>query len=358
MKRLQILFPILLAAVLAGCTGALPDEYVSVAPHAEQPAVTEDDNALTAENYLSLKNAILSFVQNGVEDGMIRISDYTGDVEEDLASATYEVSKNDPLGAYAVDYMTHECALIVSYYEVHIHITFRRSLEQIQAIRKVAGMTVLPQELYGAMDGYEGEVTMRVSYYSEEDIPGLVEAYYNQNPSKCMELPKVTVNVYPDSGYVRIVEVLFDYDHTPEELASKAEAVATSVRAAKEYVRYRQTETEKLTLLYTYLTERFRYAPDTTATPVFSFLCEGTLTSEGCAKSLQILCNQIGLECYAVSGLLDGKKYDWNILCVDGVYCHADLLRSMSTGSDSLTLYKDNAMTGYSWDTSLYPACN
>jgi len=358
MKRIRILAAVLALALLCGCSGVLSSEYVSVKPHSEQHTVDTNDGALTAENYLSLKNDILSFVENGVEDGVIRIYDYSGSVEDDLAAATYDVSKSDPLGAYAVDYMTHECALIVSYYEAHIHITFRRSVAQIRAIQRVTGTAELCGQIYSAMDSYAAETTMRMSYYNDPDVPGLAEAYYDQNPSTCMEMPEVTVGVYPDSGYVRIIEVQFTYEDTPERLSEKKDAVATSVRAAKEYVRYRQTDAEKLQLLYTYLSERFRYRSADTSTPVYSFLCEGVTTSEGCAKSLQIICDSIGLECYTVSGQRDSEPYYWNIVGLDGAYYHADLARSLTDGGEKLALRKDSDMTEYFWNSSLYPACS
>ena len=54
------------------------------------------------------------FVRGGVEHGVIRVQQYTGTLEDDLAAAAYSVAREDPAGAYAVDYMTHECTLIVS----------------------------------------------------------------------------------------------------------------------------------------------------------------------------------------------------------------------------------------------------
>ena len=358
MKKLCFLAGALcLAAILAGCSHFLVQEYQVVTPHTEQGAVEENDDALTAQNYVSLRNAILSFVEDGVEDGVIRIYDYSGDVEEDLAAAAYDVAKNDPLGAYAVDYMTHDCTLIVSYYEIHIRITFRRTLEQIQAVRRASSMSELTQMLENALDAYDSELTVRVPYYSDLDAEELVFAHYWDNPATAMELPEVSVSVYPESGYVRIVEIRLDYDQDAEELVRKQEAVATNVRAAREYVRYRQTETEKLQLLYTYLMERFSYDFGETTTPVYSFLCGGIAGSDGCARSMQIICDQIGLECYTVQGQRDGEDHTWNIVCVDGVYCHTDLYRSLSEQSESLTLWKEESMTGYDWDLDAYPRC-
>lgn len=358
MKKMQAIAAALCVAVLlSGCSHFLVQEYKAVTPHTEQGTVEENEDALTAQNYVSLRNAILSFVEDSVADGVIRVYDYSGDVEEDLATAAYDVAKNDPLGAYAVDYMTHECTLIVSYYEIHIHITFRRTPEQIQAVQRASSMMELSQMLEDSLERYESELVVRVPYYSEQDIATEVEEYYWSNPATAMELPKVTVSVYPESGYVRIIEIQMEYDQSAEELLREQEAVATSVRAAREYVRYRDTETEKLQLLYTYLLERFRYSFGATTTPVYSFLCEGVAGSAGVARSLRIICDQIGMECYTVQGQKDGSPYCWNIVCVDGVYCHTDLLHSLANQSESLTLLKDGSMAGYEWDTTIYPPC-
>lgn len=357
MKKRHLCSALALVVLLTGCASLLVSEYKTVTPHTEQSSVEKDDNALTAENYLSLKNAILSFVEDGVKDGVIRIYDYAGDVEEDLDTATYEVSRLDPLGSYAVDYMTHDCALIVSYYEVHIDITYRRTAEQIRDIQRASGTTELTELLERALTAYDGALTVRMSYYNNQDVPEMVRQYYDAHPFTAMQMPAVTLNIYPESGYVRILEILLSYDQPSEDLKEKEEAVATSVRAAKEYVRYRSTETGKLQLLYTYLLERFGYVSGTTSTPVYSFLCEGIADSEGCAKSLQSICDQIGIECYTVNGNKGGEPYYWNIVCVDGVYCHTDMLRSLLHLSETLTLYTDSAMTEYFWDAELYPVC-
>ncbi len=347
----------LLCLLLSGCSRFVVQEYETVSPHAEQHVAAVDEDALTAQNYLSLKNAILSFVENGVENGVIRTRDYSGEVEEDLAAAAYEVSKLDPLGSYAVDYMTHDCARFVSYYEIHISITFRRNVEQIRAIRRVSSNAALPELIDQAMAAYEPALTVRLSYYDGQDVEALVRDYYAFNPGKAMELPDVTVNVYPESGYVRIVEVLFAYSESAESLLQKQEAVASNVRAAGEYVRYRSTGAGKLGLLYTYLQERFRYTPGLSATPVYSFLCEGVAGDEGCAKSLQLICEQIGLECYTVSGNRSGEPYCWNVVNVDGGYRHIDLFRALAEEESSLPFYADGELDDYYWDREAYPEC-
>lgn len=348
---------ILLALSLSGCARMVAREYRTVTPHTGQHETVEDGNAPVAQNYLSLKNAILSFVENGVERGVIRTRDYTGDVEEDLANAAYEVSKLDPLGAYAVDYMTHDCVQIVSYYEIHINITFRRTVEQIASIRRVASNSVLPEILGQTLAACEPELTLRLGYYDGQDFEAMVRDYYDQNPAKAMELPALTVSLYPESGNVRIAELQFAYSEEPERLLEKQDAVATSVRTAGEYVRYRNTEEGKLQLLYTYLQERFNYTPGATAAPVYAFLCDGVANDEGCARSLQLICDQIGLECHTVRGNRSGQPYVWNIVRVDGRCAHVDLLRALLEKASPLPLYADEELTDYYWDAGVFPEC-
>ena len=125
MKRLLFLI-LALCTVLSGCSRLVPSEYVRVSKHDAGGTVQENADVLSANDFQSLKAAILSFVKSGIEHGVIRVQSYEGgDVEEDLTAAAYQVSREDPYGAYAVDYITHSCSLIVSYYEIEVDITFR-----------------------------------------------------------------------------------------------------------------------------------------------------------------------------------------------------------------------------------------
>lgn len=357
MKRIyMVLLCVLLVSTLAGC-GALDDEYLAVSPSEQQAVAEENEDILIAENYLSLQNAILYFVENGIADGVIRVHDYSGNLEDELPSAVYEVTKRNPLGAYAVDNMTYDYALIVSYYEIHIKTVFRRSVEQIQAIERVAGSIALDEKLTDAMEAFKPSLVVRIPYYNNQDPKAMIQTYYNEQPAMAVQMPEVTVNIYPDSGNVRILEILMSYDQPIEMLKEKQRTVMADVRTATDYVRYRITENGKLQLLYAYFLERFTYTKGVTSTPVYSFLCEGIIGSEGCAKGLQAICEEIGIECYTVLGSRNGDPYYWNIVCLDEEYCHIDLLEMLTSGTESLELHTDAAMTEYLWDQSRYPAC-
>ena len=132
MKR--ILGCALLLLTLCGCGFLRENTYVAVTPHDEDYGITVDSNVLTVNSYLSLKNALINMVEDGVKEGVIRAEAYGGNLPEDLSQAVEEVSRQTPLGAYAVSSMTYDYSKIVSYYEIHVNTTFRRSLDEIQSV--------------------------------------------------------------------------------------------------------------------------------------------------------------------------------------------------------------------------------
>lgn len=356
MKRLLLALLVAACAVFAGCAQLLPTEYTQMSEHTEQPAAPEELDALTADSKASLKRAIRSLVQNGVEHGVIRVREYAGDVEADLDEVAYQVAREDPLGLYAVDYMTHDCSLIVSFYEIRIDITFRDFATEISEIPYVSNDTAATHLLYEAMDRYDDHLTMYLTYSSKLDYEALADQYFSDNPQRLMARPSLHAAAYPESGSPCIVELTFTYPATAEELREMEQAVSDTVQAASIYVRYRQSDLEKAKLLFSYLTERFTYTEGESDTPIYSLLCQGIATSESMAQVWQLLCDETGLECHTVNGMRAGTPYYWNIVLLDGEYVHLDVLRDvMDTGV--LQPRYDPEMVEYYYDAAAYPAC-
>lgn len=344
----------LLLAMLCGCSG--PDTYLTVKPHAGSKPQSMAENAVMVQNYDGLKKAILGFVENGQSKGNIRAANYVGDVEEDLAKATYEVLKLEPLGAYAVDYLSHDSTMIINHYDINIDITFRRTPQEIAAVESVATQPMLVERLHQAAENYEPRVALRMGGYREQDIEALILDYCRAHPDTIMEKPELRVNLYPDRGSVRIVEVEQTYQHQRKELEEMQVAVRDSVDAAAEYIRYRETDWAKAELLYTYLMERFTYEEAPTTTPVYDALCRGIVSPQGMADAWNLICTRAGLECYTVEGLKNGEPYTWNILGLDGQYRHLDLADCVLNGRGFVVM-TDGQMGSYYWNPTDYPAC-
>lgn len=345
-------------SLLCGCASPLvPNEYSIVSEHSDT-TIEEQSDALSAETYDELTRNILTFVESGTQHGVIHVYNYDGDVTKDISSAVYEVWKNDPIGAYAVEFITTDCNLLLSYYEIRVEITYRADSADLSSIQYVRGTAGARDAIESTLSAAGTRLTLRISAFDEDaDWDDLVESYCVARPETIMETPKVSVSVYPDSGSTRILDLRFQYEHTAVELASMQTAVGTVLNSAVNYVRYRKEVGAKAELLYTYLMERFDYTEAKTGTPAYSLLCEGVADSQIFSQVFQILCDRIGLPCQIVSGYLDGESYYWNIVEIDGNYCHVDLMRGVREGIRELTFYADQDLSGYSWDRTAYPVC-
>ena len=78
-----------LCTVLSGCSRLVPSEYVRVSKHDAGGTVQENADVLSANDFQSLKAAILSFVKSGIEHGVIRVQSYEGGDVDDLELAAY-----------------------------------------------------------------------------------------------------------------------------------------------------------------------------------------------------------------------------------------------------------------------------
>ena len=196
-----------------------------------------------------------------------------------------------------------------------------------------------------------------ISSPGQPDYAALVQDYCGAHLKEQSAQPELTVTSYPADARNRIVELVFDYPASRLELRSMQQDVSESLRAAEIYVRYCTSETEKASLLFTYLAERFPYQEGTSRTPVYSALCQGIADSKSMAQSWQLLCDEAGLTCQTVSGMRGSESYYWNIMQLDGGYCHVDILRDL-LGGGTLRLRYDEDMTGeYYWDQPQTPAC-
>ena len=202
MKRI-ILVPALCGALLlSGCSSLLDRPYVMVEPHVERPAVSGDSSTIQVDTYSELVNAVLFFVSQGVEEGTIQLTDYQGEVEEDLNRACLEVAKDDPLGVYAVDFIKNSYTRVLTTYEATISITYRRTKEQVQSLVNVTSTNAIRKEVAEALAQFRPELVLRVGYFTgdADGVAQLVRGAYYDAPAYAMGMPECTVTLYPDTG--------------------------------------------------------------------------------------------------------------------------------------------------------------
>ena len=135
--------------LLCGCAGFYETEYTVITDHVEtEESSPSADRIYQVSTYAGMKNALMQLVNAGAEHGTLRASKYSGSVSDDISRACLEVSRESPLGSYAVEYMTHSVSRILSYYEADIHINYRLSQEEMERICSVSSLS----EMYLLVD--------------------------------------------------------------------------------------------------------------------------------------------------------------------------------------------------------------
>ena len=210
----------------------------------------------------------------------------------------------------------------------------------------------LKKLIENALVACDPSVVIMVSEYENVDIIQFAQDFTDRNSHQCMEVPQVTATIYPDSGKERIVEVSFTYENSREVLRNMQDTVTPIFSAAKMYVQGSEDAQQKCEQLYSFLMERFDYQIDTSITPTYSLLRHGVGDSKAFAMVYAVMCQNADLECQVVTGTHDGEAYYWNLIRIDGVDYHVDLL-ACSAAEEFKPMVADE-MIGYVWDYSLY----
>lgn len=350
MKKQILALTLVFCLSFTGCAAMLERDYVVVSPYQPVSNSSGTSSALRVESYQELVNAVLYLVTMGEEQGVLNLYNYTQDVETDLTRACLEVIQEDPLGAYSVEYISHDYSLIVSYYEVNLQITYRRSREQVSSITSVTGSGATRRVISRALTSFAPESVLRVSYFTENEeyIQDLVRQAYYDSPVTALGMPETEISIYPNSGTQRIVEIELTYPASSEILRQQSQELTdlAVIYAA---------ENSTAQSLYENLADGLTISPDSGKSSTYDALVKKNADSEGAALAYQLLCDQAGIECYLVQGALHGTPYFWNIVLNEaGEYRHMDLAGGLSgLTDDELTSHGF-----YTWDRKEYPDCS
>lgn len=370
MRRTICLFlaaALLLAA--AGCASMFDREYYVLEDYdapseqTETAESTEDgDAAEPISNYAALRRAIVRLVSEHTESAQLQIQNYDGAISQDISTACWEVKSSTALGAFAVDYISYDLSRIVSYYQAELHITYKRTAWQVEALEPVANLRGLWARLAEALAEGETYLVLEISAAAAltGDTPAetAAEIYY-ADPLVCPVLPVVETGVFPESGVSRILEIELDYGLDSETLALRREELSEGLAdllAEPEPDQEGSSGAETAEALCDALAARCTVAADAGPT-AWDAIVQGTADSEGAAMAVEAAFQAAGLGCLTVSGRLDGEPHFWNIVTVDGDQYHLDIT---TWGSDGRIFLAGDEMllsAGYWWDTSLVPAC-
>jgi hypothetical protein len=354
---------------LSGCASILEGDRVFVTPHTALTAPEQPEGTLEASTYEELVGAIMELVMKHEAGGNINIFSYEGDVQDDVTRACEEIVTLNPIGAYAVTEVGSFVTQIVSYYEVEIDLTYRRSRAQVDAIVNVSTLRYLRAELLDLMNGYreDAAILTTVTSVSPETVAEYVRDCYYENPLRIMMMPVVTVEVYPSEGTERMIELTFGNRYPPSVLRADGLWLVRTAQSIAESVEG-ESDGEILLSLCVRMTELAEY--DEASAGIAQFGAQnftvtaygalnGSAIGEGYAMAYKALCDELGLECDVVLGEVDGRVHAWNIVACDGAYYHVDTAMCDINGIDTAFFKTDADMAEhYVWDRARYKTCD
>lgn len=342
-----------LSVLLTGCAGLLERDYVHVTPHSTAPTAEGDPSLLRAESYQQLVNGLLYFVTLGAETGTIQLYLDAGDAEAQLEAACLEVVQEDPLGAYAVEFIKYHLTPVVSHYEAALDITYRRTRDQVASIVSATGVSAVRSELEAALSAFASERVLRIGYFEgdEDTVRALVRSAYDAVPGAALDLPEATVSLYPQTGRQRIVEIQLTYHLELTELTRRKEQLAQTARTLSQPLQGEDALRSVLQAARAVLSAG-GYLPQGGNT-AYDALRSGGANSEGLSLALALLCQNLSVPAQVVRGSRNGSELFWVLAQTDHGWRHLDLTQ----GAETLLLHTDREMadTGYTWDTAAYP---
>lgn len=339
--------------LLTGCSALLEREYADITPHNTAPTEEGDPSIRRADSYQELVNILIYLVGAGTEQGTIRLYMDSDKVEADLASACLEVTREDPLGAYAVDFIKYDISRVVTYSQADVEISYRRTREQVDSIVRATGVTAIRGELENALSSYSPSCTLRVSYFDgdEESIRSLArQAYYN-NPGAAMGMPELEISLYPDSGRQRIIEILPTYPLEPAQLAERQQELALRLEELARPLAgpdWKDMALEAARVIQG-LAEYDPLGPNNP----YDLLAEGRGSSEGLALAYAALCQRLGLSVQIAQGYLEEEPHFWTLVLLPEGWRHMDL----TAGEPEPLSDPGMEELGRVWDREALPPC-
>lgn len=355
MKRVALL--LIICLLLSGCGTYMDGEFIWEQTHPIAPAPDSGQNISVAD-YQQLCAALTDCVEAGIERRTLSVGMYDREsLEQDISRAIESVCTENPVAAFAVQQISYELGTGGGEAVLSLQVQYSHDRNEIKRIISVQDNAAAMQELYKALNVCDSGIVVRIAAFEAVDFVQVVEDYALAHPEFVMEIPQLTVNIYPEIGQDRVVELKFTYQTSRDTLRGMQIQVRKLFDASVDMVSVTQDSTEKYSQMYALLLERFqKYTFETSITPAYSLLVHGVGDTKAFATVYAAMCREAGLECLVVTGTRAGEPWCWNIVQTDDGYYHLDLLRAKEEGAFSL-LTDSIIDEGYVWDFTAFPEC-
>lgn len=209
----RIITLMLALCLLSACAPLLERTYSTAEPHSSKFWESEAAGTLRAENHQDVVNDLLLLIGQHTETATLRLYNFESDlaVADTMERATTEIQQETPMGAYAVAYITASSHAQRGYYEVAVRISYRRTLEQLQAVVNATSPEALYSLLEDALDAGWTELAVRMGYWGEDGEARVEDAMTQlREERELTETVPWVVNYYPTGENPGLVEFLLD----------------------------------------------------------------------------------------------------------------------------------------------------
>ena len=344
-------------ASFGGCSSIFEREYVSVNDHVDEYIEPEQiSQTVEVKNYAAMRNAVLGMVEGGVDHFMFTTENYSGNAKEDISRACLEVTRETPIGAFAVEYMTHYCTQILTYFRIEVFVTYKHTPEEIASVKRVSGFRELIESIITDVVDYKNRAVYSFVGIdvNESVIRDAITDEYRNSPVMITDLPAVSCSTYPNEESVqKIIEIKYEYSEPAGTLSLRRSAILSSAGA----LLYDNPAEGSLLDVFNALRKKCSFDP-AGGRSAYDAVVLGVANSEGVAMGFKLMCDLTGAECYVVDGRRDGEPYFWNIVKIGDEYYHSDVAECLQSGPEEYFMLRDSDMWGrYLWDTVKYVPC-
>ena len=341
---------------LSGCASMLERDYVSVTPHSSTKTDVGTSSVLRVENYPELVNSLIYFITNAEDRGVIRLYMDAASAEEMLYSARQEIMTEYPPAVYAVESISFKTDALVTYAETEVTFDYRRSQQQVASIVTANGLSAVRSVISSAMKAFAPECVLNINYFDQDEafIRSLIRQAYYSAPANALEFPEPEINIYPDSGRQRIVEILFHYESDPNQLAQQALLLEQACSHIAQAIPESDSTAETAMAAALAILEEGGYSAEAGSSPYHALLSSGA-NDEGLALAMAAVCAKLSIPCRIAEGYLGDTPRFWNAVYTENGWRHIDL--SQLSVLDGYHTDEQWRAHNYRWLESSLPAC-
>lgn len=348
---------LILALTLSGCTSLFSRSYTSQTDFKGSQEIALNETTEVVKSYAALRRVVYNMINNHLETAELLISGYSGDVVSDIASMCGSANTDTAYGAYCVEYASYDLTQIVSYYEVTIHITYKYTSEELEALLTAPNHEGFSDLIAQELAAGETHIVVKVNNGSGEGeaVTKLIRQACRNHPTEISYVPEVAVKVYSGNTSQRIYEIDVVQNDLQEANVERLQAISMALNTAKRSINTPNTAWTVINAAR-YLSQSCTLSA--TGNTAYDALLTGQADSEGMAAAYKALCEKLEIECQVVEGQRDKTPHYWNIVCIDGDYYHVDVSELSELGeSSSLLLNDSEKLSSCWWDLTEYPTC-